>query len=74
MKLLRVEPIDRGKPQWKFAAPGIKCAADWYMKHVFVYDVDGKEVACIAQDKKEAKSAIISGMEIDNQPPVELFE
>jgi hypothetical protein len=55
MKLLRIENVDAGEPNWDHGAAGIKCRADWMDAMVYVIELSkGDEVRIIATSKRDA--------------------
>lgn len=46
-KKLPPQPVNWAEPQWKYAASGIRCRADW--KQAWVYDTDAGLIIAYSQ-------------------------
>jgi len=55
MKLIRVEQVDTGEPNWDHGASDIKCRADWMDAMVYVIELpNGDETRIIACSRRDA--------------------
>lgn len=55
MKVVRVEQVDTGEPNWDHGAAGIRCRADWMDAMVYVIELpNGDETRIIACSRRDA--------------------
>lgn len=59
------QPINWAQPQWRYAASGIRCRADW--KNAYVYDTDAGLIIAYNQRDADATAKTVLEDEALNQ-------
>lgn len=66
-KKLPPQPVNWAEPQWKYAASGIRCRADW--KQAWVYDTDAGLIIAYSQAHADDRAReVLEGQEIEEAP------
>ena len=68
-KKLPPQPVNWAQPQWKYAASGIRCRADWKNAHVFETEVG----LIIAYSRAHAEDMARSVLE-ELEPDLEIMD
>lgn len=66
-KKLPPQPVNWATPQWRYAASGIRCRADW--RNAWVYDTDAGLIIAYSQAHADDRAReVLEGQEIEETP------